>query len=135
MTTTQAGVDAGAVAALLQRARREVDDGLLETWDPAVKDDAMTNVRSSLPDRMTGVPANRTLGLVQAGADGMASLRGFGNTVSAAAVGHAGAAGQIAWVDPTSGLSLGYVTNGIDANVLRQYRRGTASLAGACATQ
>lgn len=110
------------------------DDG--GTWDPAVKADALTNVRSSLPDRLTGVPANRTLGLMQAGSDGMSSLRGFGKTVSGGAVGHAGAAGQIGWVDPASGLSLGYVTNGIDANVVRQSRRGTAisSLAGTCAT-
>ncbi len=110
------------------------DDG--GTWDPAVKADALTNVRSSLPDRLTGVPANRTLGLMQAGNDGMSSLRGFGKTVSGGAVGHAGAAGQIGWVDPASGLSLGYVTNGIDTNVVRQHRRGTAisSLAGACAT-
>lgn len=110
------------------------DDG--GTWDPAVKADALTNVRSSLPDRLTGVPANRTLGLMQAGNDGMSSLRGFGKTVSGGAVGHAGAAGQIGWVDPASGLSLGYVTNGIDANVVRQSRRGTAisSLAGTCAT-
>lgn len=109
------------------------DDG--GTWDPEVKADAMSNVRGSLPDRMTGVPANRTLGLIQAGTDGMSSLRGFGKTVSGGTVGHGGAAGQIGWVDPATGLSFGYVTNGIDANVIRQYRRGTAlsSLAGVCA--
>ena len=108
------------------------DDG--GTWDPAVKADALTNVRNSLPDRLSGVPANRTLGLIQAGDDGMAALRGFGKTTSAAAVGHGGAAGQIAWADPATGLSLGYCTNGIDANVLRQARRGIAlsSLAGVC---
>jgi len=111
------------------------DDGA--TWDPVVKADVLTNVRNVLPDRLTGVPANRTLGLIQAGSDGMSSLRGFGKTLSGGAVGHGGAAGQIGWVDPASGLSLGYVTNGIDANVLRQYRRGTAisSLAGACASR
>jgi CubicO group peptidase (beta-lactamase class C family) len=109
------------------------DDGA--TWDPAVKVDAMTNVRNRLPDRLTGVPANRTLGLIQAGDDGMASMRGFGKTTSPSTVGHGGAAGQIGWVDPVSGLSLGYCTNGIEANVLRQARRGIAisSLAGACA--
>ncbi len=108
------------------------DDG--RTWDPAVKADALTNVRNTLPDRLSGVPANRTLGLVQAGGDGMATLRGFGRTTSPATMGHAGAAGQIGWVDPVSGLSLGYCTNGIDANVIRQARRSIAisSLAGAC---
>ncbi len=109
------------------------DDG--ETWDPKVKADVLTNVRNTFPDRLTGVPANRTLGLIQAGGDGMATLRGFGKTTSPQAVGHGGAAGQIGWADPVSGLSLGYCTNGIDANILRQARRGVAlsSLAGACA--
>jgi len=90
-------------------------------------------VRNRFPDPLLGVPANRTLGLVQAGDDGKAVMRGFGRTVSPRAFGHDGAAGQIAWADPGTGLSFAYVTNGIDANVLRQARRGVAlsSLAGA----
>ena len=49
----------------------------------------------------------------------------------------AGAAGQIGWVDPTSGLSLGFVTNGIDVHLINQYRRGVAisSRAGLCVGQ
>jgi len=35
-------------------------------WDPAVLADAKGNVRNHFPDPLTGVPANRTLGLVQA---------------------------------------------------------------------
>jgi CubicO group peptidase (beta-lactamase class C family) len=103
-------------------------------WDPAVLADATGNVRNSLPDRLTGVPANRTLGLVQAGGDGQSNMRGMGRTVSAQAFGHNGAGGQIAWADPVSGLSFGYCTNGLDANVLRQWRRvsAIASLAGVC---
>jgi CubicO group peptidase (beta-lactamase class C family) len=103
-------------------------------WDPAVLADATGRVRNSLPD-WTGTPANRSLGLVLAGDDGLAHLRGLGRTVSGRAFGHNGAAGQLAWADPTTGLSLGYCTNGIDLHVVRQPRRDTAisSLAGVCA--
>ena len=106
-----------------------------EMWDPVVLDDVKTNVRNHLPDALTGIQANRTLGLVQAGADGNSNFRGMGRTVSAGAVGHNGAKGQIAWGDPASGLSLGYCTNGLDENVLREARRTTAigSLAAVCA--
>ena len=106
-----------------------------EMWRPEVLADACTNVRNSLPDVLTGVPANRTLGLVQAGADGRGHLRGMGRTVSGATVGHNGAGGQIAWGDPVTGLSLGYCTNGLDQHALREPRRTTAiaSCAGGCA--
>ncbi len=109
------------------------DDGTI--WDPAVLTDATTNVRNRLPDRHTGIPANRTLGLVQAGADGASHLRGMGHTVSARAIGHNGAGGQIAWGDPVSGLSLGYCTNGLDQHIVREGRRTTsiANRAGRCA--
>ncbi len=103
-------------------------------WDPAVLADAKGTVRNHFPDPLTGVPANRTLGLVQAGADGKGAWRGLGHTVSPMAFGHNGAAGQVAWADPGTGLSFGYVTNGIDANLIRHARRsvGIASRAGAC---
>ena len=59
----------------------------------------------------------------------------LGHTVSPGAFGHAGAAGQIAWADPATGLSFAYVTNGIDAHMIRQAKRGTAlsSRAAVCA--
>ena len=105
-----------------------------EMWKPDVLDDARTNVRNRLPDRMTGIPANRTLGLLQAGDDGFSHVRGMGRTVSPGTVGHNGAKGQIAWGDPASGLSLGYCTNGLDEHAVREPRRTTAiaSLAAAC---
>lgn len=105
-------------------------------WDADVLHDVTTNVRNTFPDKMTGVPANRTLGLIQAGADGKSNFRGMGRAVSSFAVGHNGAKGQLAWGDPVSGLSLGYCTNGLDENILRESRRGTAigSLAALCTT-
>ncbi|GAC1306252.1 MAG: serine hydrolase domain-containing protein [Acidimicrobiales bacterium] len=107
-----------------------------ELWDPQLLADVTGRVRNSLPDRLTGVPANRTLGLVQAGDDGKSALRGMGHTVSGRAFGHNGAAGQIAFADPETGLSFGYCTNGIDANIVRQSRRtsGIASRAALCTT-
>ncbi len=93
-------------------------------WDPAVLADATGTVRNSFGDPLFQLPANRTLGLVLAGGDGMSFLRGFGSSVSPRAFGHNGAAGQVSWADPESGLSFAYATNGIDANVIRQFRRG-----------
>jgi CubicO group peptidase (beta-lactamase class C family) len=105
-------------------------------WDPAVLADVTGNVRNRLPDPLFGAPANRSLGLILAGDDGRAAQRGFGRTVSPGTFGHNGAGGQLAWADPASGLSLGYVTNGLDRHVIREGRRGVAinSLAGVCAT-
>lgn len=104
-------------------------------WDPKVLADVTGNVRNRLPDPIFRVPANRSLGLILAGSDGRSAERGMGRTVSAAAFGHNGAGGQLAWGDPASGLSLGYVTNGLDRHVLREGRRGVAiaSRAGVCA--
>jgi CubicO group peptidase (beta-lactamase class C family) len=104
-------------------------------WDPEVLDDATTTVRNTMSDPLFRVPANRSRGLVIAGDDGSAHLRGLGRTVSPRAFGHNGAAGQLAWVDPETGISFCYLTNGNDQHLFRQYRRGTAlsSLAAVCA--
>jgi CubicO group peptidase (beta-lactamase class C family) len=106
-----------------------------ELWDPELLADVTSRVRQNYPDKMFGTPAMRGLGLVIAGDDGQSFMRGMGRTVSARAFGHNGAAGQIAWGDPATGLSFAYLTNGIDRNIIRQYRRGTAvaSLAAECA--
>ena len=86
-------------------------------------------------DPVFGQPPNRGLGVVIAGGDGKANLRGFGKTNSPATFGHGGAGGQIAWGDPATGISIGYCTNGFDRNDIRQGRRGVAisSLAASCA--
>jgi len=103
-------------------------------WPADLLADVTGRVRNRLPDPM-GTPANRTLGLLQAGDDGFSHVRGLGRTVSPRAFGHPGAGGQLAWADPASGLSLGYVTNGIDRHEVRQPRRDTAiaSMAAVCA--
>jgi len=108
-----------------------------ELWDPAVLADGTGTIRTRLPDPMIGVAANRSLGLVIAGDDGFAHLRtGFGRAVSPCAFGHGGAGGQVAWADPATGLSFAYLTNGLDAHLLRQGRRMVAlsSRAAQCAS-
>ncbi len=129
-TSRSAGVPgAGAIASAAEVAL--FYQGLLlnpgRLWDPEVLADATGNVRNTFVDPLVGVPANRSLGLVIAGDDGNAYRRhNFGRTVSARTFGHGGAGGQIAWADPATGLSFSYLTNGLDANVLREGRRGVA---------
>jgi len=105
----------------------------LQMWKPEVLADVTSTVRNSYPDFM-GTPANRTRGLVVKGDDERSHMRGMGRTVSARAFGHNGAAGQIAWADPDSGVSFCFLTNGIDEHELRQWRRGAAiaNRAGNC---
>ncbi|HZN13052.1 MAG TPA: serine hydrolase domain-containing protein [Acidimicrobiales bacterium] len=104
-------------------------------WDDATLRDATSTIRNNLPDVFSGTPANRALGVVVAGDDGNAKYRGFGHTQSPGTFGHNGAAGQIAWADPESGLSFCYLTNGNDLNIIRQGRRsiGLSSRAAVCA--
>lgn len=92
-------------------------------WNPGVLQEFTANPRNHLPDPLFGVPANRALNFLIAGDDGKANYRGFGHTNSPRAFGHNGAAGQIAWADPATGLSFSWLTNGIDQHVLRQPRR------------
>lgn len=118
------GVSTAADLALFYQALLHNPAGI---WKPQVLADATSHVRNRFPDYV-GAPANRTIGLVVAGDDGKSGVRGLGKTVSPNAFGHNGAGGQIAWVDPETGLSFCYLTNGLDANVIREHRR-TASIA------
>jgi CubicO group peptidase (beta-lactamase class C family) len=125
------GVMRAADLALFYQALLHNSAGI---WDPAVLADATSRVRNNLPERWMRVTANRALGVVVAGDDGRANVRGFGHTGSPSTFGHNGAGGQIAWADPESGISFAYVTNGMDQHVIRQARRGIAlsSLAAVC---
>jgi CubicO group peptidase (beta-lactamase class C family) len=103
-------------------------------WDPSVLAEGTSHVRNRLPDPFTRVPANRTLGLVMAGDDGLAAFRGFGHDAGPRTFGSPGVGGQVAWADPDTGLSFCYLTNGLDADVVRAARRAItlSSLASAC---
>jgi CubicO group peptidase (beta-lactamase class C family) len=94
-------------------------------WAPDVLADATANIRCTLPDPLLGAPVNRTIGLVVAGDDGQHTMRYacFGAGVSPRAFGHAGAHGQVAWADPTTGLAFVYLQNGIDADMFHEGKR------------
>jgi CubicO group peptidase (beta-lactamase class C family) len=81
---------------------------------------------------MPRAAASRALGVVAAGDDGLGHMRGFGKTQSPRAFGHNGAGGQIAFVDPETGVSFTYLTSAHDRHTIRQARRtvGIASRAG-----
>ena len=123
------GVASAADVVLFYQALLHNDRGL---WDPDVLADATSRVRNTMPDPYLNVPANRSLGVVIAGDDG--SKRGMGRTMSPRSFGHNGAGGQLAWADPDSGLSFCYLTNGLDAHLIRQWRRGPSisNRAGVC---
>lgn len=120
--------DAATLAVFYQHLLRNTDD----MWNPSVLADGIARVHCDLPDPLTGVPANRTLGLTLAGDDGASALRGMGHTVSSQAFGHNGAGGQIAWADPATGISFAFCTSGIEENFIHEAHRtaAIASLAG-----
>ena len=99
---------------------------------------AMATAVRSDPERhreaLNDIPANRGLSVVVAGDDGNAHLRGFGRGTSGRAFGHQGVGGQMGWGDPESGLSMGFVTNGVtDAEAIRRRTDEISTLAAACA--
>ena len=108
--------------------------GTVELWSEATRQDVRRIRSGDLTDMLFKKPANRALGLIISG-DKSRNFRGFGKTNSASAFGHNGAGGQLAWADPATGLSLGYVTPGHDRNNIRQGSRGVAisSIAAECA--
>ncbi|HUR50502.1 MAG TPA: serine hydrolase domain-containing protein [Mycobacteriales bacterium] len=108
--------------ALLYQALLHDPKGL---WDPEVLADATGNVRNSLIDPWTGVPANRTLGVSVAGDDGNAVLRVFGRATGPRAFGASGLGGQVAWGDPDSGLSFCFLTNGHDQDQVAAFTRSS----------
>lgn len=125
------GGGAVSTAADLARFYQALLAGGCGLWSKRALRSFTVDVRNRLPDPY-GVPANRALGMVIAGADTHTSHRGMGHTVSARTFGHNGAGGQIAWADPESGVSFVYLTSGLDQHVLREWRRtaGIASRAG-----
>lgn len=96
-----------------------------------------TEVRTT-PEHVdaAGVPVSRALGVVVAGDDGLSNQRGLGRSVAPSAFGHPGAGGQVAWLDPVSGISVAYFTDSF-VNGIASGRRMTAvsSLAAVCAAE
>jgi CubicO group peptidase (beta-lactamase class C family) len=105
-----------------------------ELWSDATRSNVREIRSGDLADPMFGMLANRGLGIIISG-DDTRNFRGFGATNSPSAFGHNGAGGQLCWVDPTTGLSLAYLTSGHDRNNVRQGRRGVSisSIAAECA--
>lgn len=94
-------------------------------WSPSTLAEARRVRTGDLKDPLFGKPVSRGLGIVIAG-DETRNYRGFGHTNSPLAFGHNGAGGQLAWVDPASGISLAYLTSAHDRNEVRQGRRGVS---------
>jgi CubicO group peptidase (beta-lactamase class C family) len=92
-------------------------------WRPETIRDVWTIRNEELIDPMTKQPALRGLGVVMAGESGK-MWRGFAETCSPRAFGHMGAAGQVSWADPESGLSFVFLTNGAQQNAGRQGANG-----------
>ena len=89
-------------------------------WDADVLRDAKTNVRCTFDDPLMKVSANRSLGLVLAGDDGLHQFRYamFGKDNSPGSFGHAGAFSQIAWADSETGISFSFLKNGLQADMM-----------------
>ena len=94
-------------------------------WSRETLDFALEVRTGDLVEQLSNVPIHRALGVSVAG-DKKRNYRGFGHTNSALAFGHGGAGGQIGWLDPETGISIGYCTNGHDRNPLRSGRRGVS---------
>lgn len=124
--------NAADVAMFYQNVINPSDDGPLSKSAIELGTTVMTN-----PDRHTdplsGIHVNRALTVVLAGDDGLTEERGFGTGASPGAFGHAGAGGQIAWGDPETGLSVGFLTNGFqqEENVRERTSR-IGTMAAAC---
>ena len=106
-------------------------------WSADVLADATGVIRNTFPDvPKWGMPANRSRGVVVRGDHDLAHwMMHFGPGTSARTFGHDGAGGMIAWADPESGLSFCFLTNGMDANGVREALRcqDVARLAADCA--
>jgi CubicO group peptidase (beta-lactamase class C family) len=112
--------------------RGETADGTRVLKPETIEFGTKVRTPENLLDPVWKIPPNRGLSIVVAGDDGQAFMRGFGRTCSPRTFGHGGAGGQIAWGDPETGISVGYVTNGF-VDWMTMGRRVTAigSLAGA----
>lgn len=119
------GIASAAALALFYQGLLHGGLGERRVWSAAMLESARRVRSGDLVDPLYRKRANRALGIIVAG-DEDRHFRGFGRTNSPETFGHNGAGGQLAWADPATGLSLGYVTSGFDRNPIRQGRRGVA---------
>ena len=83
--------------------------------------DAVGTIRNGSIAVNDGVPANRTIAGIVAGADGMHDYRWFPQAPRA--FGHPGAGGQLCWVDPDSGLSFCFLHDTLQLDPSRDLQR------------
>tara|TARA_A100001035_G_C27714066_1_gene468634 strand:- start:394 stop:1071 length:678 start_codon:yes stop_codon:yes gene_type:complete len=124
---------AGDMALFYQSLMSGGSKGGERLWSETTLRDVKKIRTGGLTDLMFKKPANRALGLIISG-DNSRTFRGFGKTNSPLAFGHNGAGGQVAWADPSTGISFTYLTPAHDRNSIRQGSRGVAlsSLAASC---
>lgn len=115
------GIFRAADLALLYQGLLHDPAGL---WSPEILAEGTRRVRMTLPDIWGSRPAGpsawwwlATTASPIAGASGARPRRAFG---------HNGAGGQLAFADPDTGLSVAYLTAGMDQHLIRQNRRDTA---------
>ena len=130
---------AGGIASAAEMAmfyQPLVNDGVTLDGTRILKQETIefaTKVRTAHHVDLMGTPVSRGLSIVIAGDDANANLRGFGRVASPRTFGHGGAGGQLAWGDPATGISLGYVTNGfVDLQALGRRTTAISSLAAKC---
>ncbi|TNF79061.1 MAG: class A beta-lactamase-related serine hydrolase [Gammaproteobacteria bacterium] len=119
------GITNAAELALYYQALLSGGGNGQQIWSAQTLADARRVRTGDMTDPLFGKPVSRGLGIVIAG-DETRNYRGFGHTNSPLAFGHNGAGGQLAWVDPASGISLAYLTSAHDRNEVRQGRRGVS---------
>ncbi len=118
-----AGVPGGGAimtAATMARFYQALLHDSNHVWDAGVLHDATTNIRCRFADPLMHVAANRSIGLVLAGDDGLHQFRYgmFGKDNSPGSFGHAGAHCQVAWADPATGISFSFLKNGLQADMM-----------------
>lgn len=126
-----AGTARDVTSLLLALARRDPRLG-----DSEVLADFTTRVANDLVDPGFGIPASRSLGFAVAGADGQAPMRELPADLGPRVFGQPGAAGQVAWADPDTGLAFCFLTNGLVRDPIAWWTRTTElnHLAAAAAT-
>lgn len=102
-------------------------------WSAEILADGTSNIRNTFPDGLAlGAPANRTIGLIVAGSGHRRFtlpqhsvdllMHPFGPAVSSATYGHGGGGGQIAFADPTTGVSFCFLSNVIDRDAFGAFQ-------------